>query len=326
MVVTVTTASTRRRFGEVLLQLGYENPDIVVLGGDLNKSTFGNLFGATFEERFFDLGAAEQNMISMAAGFAATGKIPFCSTFAVFGTGRPFDQIRVSVAQSNLNVKIVCTHAGIRTGEDGVSAHSIEDLALMCSLPTFTVIAPADAPETESAVRAAAAIHGPVYIRLYRPDTAVVHPSGVCDRFQIGKGEFLRDGGDVTIVGCGVMVSTALEAADILARTGILCRVLNLHTLAPVDEQAIIQAANETGAMVTAEEHFIHGGLGSIVAGVLARRVPTPLEMVAIDEYGESGKDYQLLEKYGLSTAHVVAAVHRVLERKREAGASKAAN
>ncbi|MSQ11464.1 MAG: transketolase family protein [Dehalococcoidia bacterium] len=308
-------ASTRETFGKVLLELGKENPNIVVVGGDLNKSTFANLFGAAFPERFFDLGAAEQNMMSLAAGLACAGKVPVCNTFAVFATGRPFDQIRTSIAQPNLNVKIVATHAGLSVGEDGTSAQAIEDLALMTSLPTMTVIAPADAVETEQAVRAALNHAGPVYIRLYRPATPVVHSKG-CE-FKLGKAELLRDGGDATVIACGVMVAAALEAAETLAGEGIRCRVLNMHTLQPLDEQAIEQAARETGAVVTAEEHLIHGGLGSLVATVLARCAPTPMEFVALQRYAESGKGDELLQKYGLTAADVAEAVRKVLRRKR---------
>ena len=313
-MVQVATVSTRETFGKTLVDLGRENPDIVVLGGDLNVSTFTSLFAAEFPDRFFDLGAAEQNILSIAAGLASAGKIPFCSTFAVFGTGRAFDQIRLGIAQPRLNVKLVCTHAGLITGEDGISAQSIEDLALMCSLPTMTVLAPADGPETVQAVRTAAAIKGPVYIRLYRPATPVVHPNG-CN-FQLGVAETLRDGGDLTIIACGSMVAGALEAADLLASQGISSRVLNLHTLHPADEKAIEKAARETGALVTAEEHYIHGGLGSVVAGAVARSHPVPVEFVGVTRYAESGKSGELLEKYGLTPAHIAQAAQRALARK----------
>ncbi len=314
MALSFPVASTRQTYGKTLVELGRENPDIVVLGGDLNQSTFTYLFRQAFPDRFFDFGPAEQNILSAAAGFASSGKVPFVSTFAVFGTGRPFDQIRVGIAQPHLNVKLVCTHAGIITGEDGVSAQSIEDLSLMASLPGFTVIAPADATETVQAVRTAAAIQGPVYIRLHRANVPVVHP-GEC-RFQLGKVEAMRDGGDVAIIANGIMVAAALQAADTLAGEGIQCQVLNMHTLKPTDEEGIARAARETGAVVTAEEHYVHGGLGSIVAQVLGKYQPVPLEMVALDRYAESGKPEQLLEKYGLTPRDVEAAVRRVLKRK----------
>ena len=314
MVATFPMASTREIFGKTLVELGAENPNIVVLGGDLNKSTFSNLFGARFPERFFDFGPAEQNMMGVAAGLASAGKTPFVSTFAVFGTCRPFDQIRISIAQPHLNVKIVCTHSGIMTGEDGMSAHGIEDISLMCSLPGFTVIAPVDAVETAQAVRAAAETDGPFYIRLFRPATPVVHPDG-CD-FKLGKSEMIRNGQNVAIIAFGIGVSSALHAADALAQEGISCRIINMHTLRPTDEEAILKASEETGAIVTVEEHYLHGGLGSIVAQSLVRNRPAPLEMVALDRYTESGKPEQLLEKYHLAPADIEGAVRRVLKRK----------
>ncbi len=317
MVTTFTTASTRQIFGETLVELGRENQDIVVLGGDLNKSTFANLFGREFPERFFDFGPAEQNIMGVAAGLAASGKTPFVSTFAVFGSCRPFDQIRVSIAQPHLNVKIVCTHAGIITGEDGMSAHSIEDLALMCSLPGFTVVAPADAVETVQAIRAAAETPGPFYIRLYRPATPVVHQDSGYD-FKIGKAELMRSSkkDDVTIIAVGGAVSSSLQAASALAEEGTSCRVVNMHTLRPVDEGAILEAAKETGAIVTVEEHYIHGGLGSIVAQALGKGHPVPLEMVALDRYAESGTAQELLEKYHLTPEYIGKAVKAALARK----------
>ena len=315
MVAVFPMSSTREIYGKTLVELGREDPNVVVLGGDLNKSTFTHLFGAQFQNRFFDFGPAEQNIMGIAAGLASSGKIPFVSTFAAFGTGRPFDQIRVSISQPHLNVKIVCTHAGILTGEDGMSAHSIEDLALMCSLPGLTVIAPADAVETVKAIRAAAETPGPFYIRLYRPATPVVHEGG-CD-FKLGKAELMRAGHDATIIAIGVAVSSALLAADMLGSEGIGCRVINMHTLKPTDDEAILKAAQETGAIVTVEEHYLHGGLGSIVAQSLGRGCPVPLEMVALDRYAESGKPDELLEKYRLTPRDIEKAVKAVLARKR---------
>ena len=314
MAQAVSKESTREAYGQVLLELGRENPNIVVLGGDLNKSTFTFLFAKEFPERFFDFGPAEQNIIGVAAGMASAGKIPFVSTFAVFGTGRPFDQLRVSVAQPHLNVKLVCTHAGIITGEDGMSAHGVEDLALTSSLAGFTVIAPADSVETVKAVRAAEEIKGPVYIRLYRPATPVVHSDG-CD-FHIGKAELMRQGDAATIIATGSMVPAALEAADALAEEGIHCRVVNMHTLKPLDEEAVVAAAQDTKAIVTAEEHYIHGGLSSAVAQALSQSHPAPMETVALTRYAESGMPEELLQKYSLTAADIKAAVKRVLGRK----------
>ena len=309
-----TAVATREAFGKTLLELGRENPDIVVVGGDLNKSTFANMFGAEFPDRFFDLGPAEQNMMSVAAGFASSGKIPFANTFAVFATGRPFDQIRVNIAQPHLNVKIVATHAGIITGEDGISAHGIEDVALMCALPGFNVVVPADSVETERAVRVAAETDGPFYIRLSRAATPVVHEDGC--RFTLGKAEQMRDGNDAAIIACGIMVAKALEAAEALAEEGVHCRVLNMHTVQPLDAEAVTRAARETGAIVTAEEHLLSGALGSLVSQAVAGAHPVPVEMVGLRGYAESGTAQELLTKYGLTAEEVQRAARRALERK----------
>ncbi len=314
MATQRASAATRETYGRTLLTMADDHPDIVVLGGDLNVSTFVHLWRDQYPGRFFDFGPAEQNIIGVAAGLAAAGKVPFVSTFSVFGTGRPYDQLRVLVSQPALNVKLVCTHAGILTGEDGMSAHGIEDLSLMCALPSFTVITPADAPETEQAVRAIASTQGPVYVRLPRAATQIVHDNGY--KFEIGAADVMKAGGDVSIIAMGSLVAPALDAADSLAGQGIDARVVNLHTLAPADETAIVAAAQETGAMVTAEEHYVHGGLGSVVAGVLARNCPVPVEMVALHGYTSSGPANELMEKNGLTAAGVEAAVHRVLKRK----------
>jgi len=245
---------------------------------------------------------------------AASGRIPFVSTFAVFGVGRPFDQLRVLVAQSHLNLKLVCTHAGILTAEDGMSAQAIEDLALACSLPGFTVICPSDAVETAQAVRAAADDDGPVYIRLARAATPVIHDENYV--FTPNRSEVVRQGSDVTIIATGVMVSVSLDAAELLTQAGIQARVVNMHTLRPTDEAAILAAARDTGAVVTAEEHYIHGGLGSIVAQVLGQGQPAPLEMVALQGYAESGKAEELMQKCGLTAEGVRQAAERALSRK----------
>jgi transketolase len=254
-------------------------------------------------------------MVGVAAGLAASGKIPFASTFAVFAAGRCFDQIRMSVAQSRLNVKLVASHGGISVGEDGTSHHAIEDLALIGSLPGFTVIVPADAIETTQAVRAAAAHLGPCYIRLCRPKLPLVYSEDY--RFNLGKAVTMRWGGDATIIAIGLMVKAALEAAQNLAEAGIDCRVLNMSTLKPIDEAAILEAAAETGAIVTAEEHLEHGGLGSAVARVVAQDRPVPMALVAIkDTYAKSGKPAQLLERYGLTAKDIEQAVKSTIARK----------
>jgi len=307
--------SLREAYGKTLVELGRENPDIVVLDADLSKSTMTHFFASEFPERFFDCGVAEQNMVGIAAGLAASGKIPFVSTFAVFAPGRCFDQIRMSLAQPGQNVKLVTTHGGISVGEDGISHHAIEDLSLICSLPGFTVIVPADAIEAAQAVRVAAANHGPFYIRLCRPKLPLVYGGDYC--FKTGQAVTMRPGEKVTIIAIGIMVAAALVAADNLARQGIDCRVLNMPTLKPVDEAAIISAAAETGAIVTAEEHLEHGGLGSTVSRVVARHRPVPMEFIAIkDTYAQSGKPAELLQRYGLTAKDIEQAVRLVIKRK----------
>ena len=315
MMAQKEVASTRETYGRTLLELAEDHPEIVVLGGDLNVSVFTHLWRDEYPDRFFDFGPAEQNIIGVGAGLAASGKTPFVSTFAVFGVGRPFDQLRVLVAQPHLNLKLVCTHAGILTGEDGMSAHAIEDLALTCSLAGFTVVVPTDALETAQAVRAAVATEGPFYIRLSRAATPVIHDQSY--RYTLGRAETMREGRDLTIIATGIMVSVALDAAELLAGSGIQARVVNMHTLKPIDEDAILAAARETGAVVTAEEHYIHGGLGSIVAQVLGRLQPVPMELVALQGYSVSGKADELMARCGLSPEHLRAASETVLRRKR---------
>ena len=308
--------SLREAYGKTLVELGRANPDIVVLDADLRPSTMTRYFMEEFPERSFDCGVAEQNMVGIAAGLAASGKIPFASTFAVFAPGRCFDQIRVSVAQARLNVKLVTTHGGLSVGEDGTSHQAIEDLSLICSLPGFTVIVPADAIETAQAVKAAAVNQGPFYIRLGRPKLPLVYTDDY--QFEPGKAVTMRPGTDVTIIAVGIMVAPALEAAGELAREGANCRVLNMPTLKPIDEVAIIKAADETGAIVTAEEHLEHGGLGSIVARLVAKHRPVPMEFVALkDTYAMSGKPAELMERYGLTARDIAQAVRLVIKRKR---------
>ncbi len=312
----VELVSIREAYGKALLELGMENEDIVALDADLSRSTMTRFFAREFPERFFECGIAEQNMIGIAAGMAAAGKIPFASTFAVFVPGRCFDQVRMSIAQPGLSVKLVTTHGGLSVGEDGTSHQSIEDLSLICSLPGFSVIVPADAIETTEAVKAAAATLGPFYIRLCRPKLPLVY--GEDYQFKLGKAAMMRQGGDATIIAIGLMVKAALEAARNLEREGIYCRVLNMSTLKPIDEAAIIQAAAETGAIVTAEEHLEHGGLGSLVAQVVAKNRPVPMEFIAIkDTYAKSGKPSELLERYGLTDKDIGRGVKSAIKRKR---------
>ncbi len=308
------SVSTREVAGDLLVKLGHVYSDLVVVGGDLNKSTFANKFQAEFPDRFFDFGPAEQNMVSVAAGLAASGKIPVVSTFAVFGTARPFDQLRVGVSQSKLNVKLILTHSGLLTAEDGVSAQSIEDIAIMSALPSFTIIVPADGPETKLAIKASIEMNGPVYIRLSRPATPVVHTKEY--DFKIGTAEVMREGHDVTIVSYGIMLNESLKAAVDLDKQGISSTVINMATISPLDDDAILKSVSKTGLVVTAEEHLMQGGLGSIVASLLAKNHPAPLEMVGLKGYAESGKPEQLLKKYNLTHNDIVASVLKGIARK----------
>ena len=307
--------STRETYGKTLVELGKENKGIVVLDADLSPSTMTHFFGQEFPDRFFNCGLEEQNMIGVAAGLAASGKTVFASTFAVFASCRCFDQLRMCLSQTGLNVKIVATHAGITVGEDGTSHQAIEDLALYCSLPGFTVIVPADAIEAAEAVKVAANTYGPFYIRLSRPKTPLVYSEGY--HFTLGKAVTVREGGDAAVIAVGIMVAKALEAADVLAKQGIGCRVINMHTLKPLDEEAIARVASEVGAIVVAEEHLAHGGLGSRVAQVVARTKPVPMSFINLkDRYALSGKAEELLERCGLTAKDIEEAVKSVVERK----------
>jgi transketolase len=297
------------------VKLGESNPDLVVLDADLSKSTKTAEFAKVFPERFFEVGVAEQNLMGTAAGLAAAGKLPFASSFAIFATGRAFEQIRNTIAYPRLGVKIAATHAGITVGEDGASHQSIEDVGLMRMLPNMTVLVPADARETEKAVWAAAEIPGPVYLRLGRLAVPQIYPEDY--QFTVGRAVKLREGSDLTFIANGLMVYEALMAAESLQAKGISARVLNLHTVKPLDEAAVILAAKETGAIVTAEEHSVIGGLGSAVAEVLGENCPVPMRRVGIyDRFGESGNPEALLEKYGLTARHLVMAAEELLARK----------
>lgn len=309
--------ATRDAYGQTLVELGKENPNIVVLDADLAVSTKTSKFGQAFPERFFDMGVAEQDMVGTAAGLAACGKTVFASTFAVFGSGRAWDQVRMSVAYTRLNVKIVVTHSGITTGEDGASHQANEDIAIMRALPNMTVIVPADAVATSQVIREAAGFYGPMYIRLSRPKTPIIYDKEK-PAFKIGKGNLLRQGKDATIFACGLMVGKALLAADELKKKNIDCRVVDLHTIKPIDRQLIVKCAEETGAVVTVEEHSIIGGLGGAVAEVLVENCCVPMARVGIkDMFGESGKPDELLAKYGLTKEEIASAVKAVIKRKK---------
>ncbi len=307
--------ATRDAYGKALAQYGLENERIVVLDADLSKSTKTADFAAVVPERFFNAGIAEQNMIGVAAGLSTCGKIPFVSSFAVFLTGRAFEQIRNTVAYPKLNVKLAATHAGVTVGEDGGSHQSVEDIALMRSLPRMTVVVPCDAIETTQAVAAAIAYDGPVYLRLGR--LAVPLINGEEYRFELGKGVLLRDGSDIVIFACGLMVAAAIEAADLLAEEGISAAVANIHTIKPLDTDFIANLAARCGAAVTVEEHSIIGGLGSAVAETLGEHYPVPLCRVGImDMFGQSGSPDALLEKYGLTAVSIVQKVKATIARK----------
>lgn len=307
--------ATRDAYGEILKELGAENPKIVVLDADLSSSTKTAEFKKVFPERHFNCGIAEQNMMGVAAGFATTGKIPFASTFAVFGAGRAYEQIRNSICYPKLNVKIAVTHSGLTVGEDGATHQMLEDISLMRTLPNMTVTVPADAAETKAIIRWATDYEGPVYIRMGRAKVEDVMPEGCT--FTPGKATLLRDGADVTLMACGVMVAPALEAAEILDVEGISARVVNVSSIKPIDATAIQEAVKMTGAIVSCEEHNIIGGLGAAIAEVLVQSTPAPMEMVGTkDTFGESGTPDALLEKYGLTAAHIVLAAKRVISRK----------
>lgn len=307
--------ATRDAYGKALVDLGKENKDIVVLDADLSKSTKTAGFQAEFPERFFNMGIAEQNLMGTAAGFAAAGKIPFASSFAVFAAGRAFEIIRNSICYPKLNVKIAATHAGLTVGEDGATHQAIEDLSLMRSLPNMTVICPADGVEAEAAVKRAAKHEGPVYIRLGRSGVPILFDENY--QFEIGKAVELKEGKDATIIAIGIMVAEALKAQEILEQDGISIKVLNMPTIKPIDREAIIEAAKQTGAIVTAEEHSIIGGLGSAVAEVIVENQLVPMERVGVmDTFGESGKPEELLKKYGLTAEDIVEKVRAVMKRK----------
>ena len=315
MTLATTSAATREAYARALLRLAREGRDIVALDADLSASTGGNKLAAEFPDRWFTVGAAEADMIGIAAGLAATGKTVFAASFAVFMPGHCYDQIRVQIAQQRMNVKLVASHGGVSVGEDGASAQAIEDLALMTALPGMNVVVPADVVEAEAAMIAAANDQNPWYIRVGRPKIPVVYTDG--PKFKLGKADQLRDGADVTLIACGLMLEPTLRAADQLANENIQARVLNVSTIKPLDEAAIISAANETNAIVTAEEHNIIGGLGSAVARTLALHRPTPMEQVGIqDRFGESGPWDALLQKFNLTPNAVAAAARRAIARK----------
>ncbi|MBR2471403.1 MAG: transketolase family protein [Clostridia bacterium] len=311
----VKKVATREAYGKALAQFG-DKYDIVVLDADLSKSTKTDTFKKKFPERFINCGIAEASMVSTAAGLASCGKIVFASSFAMFAAGRAFEQVRNSICYPHLNVKIGATHAGISVGEDGATHQSVEDIALMRSIPGMVVISPADEVESIAAVEAAIKYDGPVYLRFGRLGVPTINDEATY-KFEIGKGVQLKDGSDVSIIANGLMVPEALEAAKLLAEEGINARVINIHTIKPIDADIIIKAAKETGAIVTAEEHSVIGGLGSAVAEVLAENAPAPLVRVGIqDKFGKSGKPAALLEEYGLTAKNIAAKAKEAIAKK----------
>jgi transketolase len=308
--------ATREAFGKALLQLGRENRDVVAVDADLSKSTYTSLFAKEFPDRFFSCGIAEASMVGVAAGLALSGKIPFAASFSCFVMNKGFEQLRVTAAYSDANVKIVGTHSGISIGEDGPSQMSVEEIGLACSLPGFVVLAPADEVATIALVRAAAGHVGPVFLRMGRPKTPVIYSPG--HRFEVGKAIELADGSDVTLIANGLMVAEAIRAQEILEAEGLSARILDFHTVKPLDREAVRRAAAETGAIVVVEEHLVDGGLGVRVAQAAAELHPCPMEFVGIQNtYAESGPPDALLDKYGLRAGNIAQAARRAVSRKK---------
>lgn len=306
---------TRDGFGEGIVELGRKNKDIVVLSADLTDSTRANWFKKEFPGRFFGLGVAEQDMFGTAAGFALMGKIPFACTFGVFASGRAWDQIRVSVAYMNLNVKIIGTHGGVSVGPDGATHQALEEISLMRIMPNMTIVVPCDALEAKRATIEAASLNGPVYIRLGRSAAPVITKE--TDNFKIGKANILKDGKDVSIFACGHMVYESMLACDELEKGGIRARLINLHTPKPIDKDCIIKAAKETGAIVTVEEHTIAGGFGSAISEVVIEKCPVPIKFVGIrDKFGVSGEPDELFEHFGLKAKNIVMAAKEAIAMK----------
>lgn len=303
--------ATREAYGEALVEIGAIDNDVVVLDADLSKSTKTDNFKSAYPQRFFNAGIAEQNLIAVGAGLAAAGKKPFVSSFAMFAAGRAYEQVRNSVCYPKLNVKICATHAGLTVGEDGASHQCIEDISLMRTIPNMTVVVPADANETKAVIHWAREYEGPVYVRLGRAGVEDTTPEDY--RFEPGKAQLLKDGDDVTIIACGMMVPVALAAAEKLVDEGISARVINMASIKPLDKAIILKAATETKGIVTVEEHNIYGGLGSAVSEVVCENKPTKVIKIGVnDTFGESGTPKALLEKYGLTAEEIIVAVKKI--------------
>ncbi|MEE9601158.1 MAG: transketolase family protein [Thermoplasmata archaeon] len=309
------TESLRTYFGQALVELGARRSDIVVVGADTTESLKTALFGKKFPDRLFNIGIAEQNMMGVAAGLAAAGKVAFACTYSVFGTAQVYNIIRQSIAYPNLPVKIFCSHAGLTVGPDGATHQMNEDISLLRSLPNMKVVVPCDGPEVAKAVDEAADIPGPLYCRFSRARFPTI--TSPDDPFEIGKATVMREGEDLTFIAVGIMVSRALEAAEELEKQGVRSRVINMSTVKPLDIEAVLKAARDTGGIVTGEEHTMYGGLGSAVAEVLAQNYPIPLKIIGVpDTFGESGEGFELLEKYGLTAQKMLKAAMDVIRRK----------
>ena len=304
--------ATRQAYGEALVELGAKNKDLVVLDADLSKSTMTVKFSEAYPERFFNMGIAEQNMYGVAAGLAASGKTVVASTFAMFATGRAFEIIRNAIGYPHLNVKICATHAGVTVGEDGATHQAIADLAVMREIPGMVVINPSDGVSAKKALKAAVEMEGPCYVRYGRASVPVVYDESL--EFEIGKGILVKDGKDVSLIATGIMVNEAIKAAEILEKEGISARVIDIHTIKPIDEEIIVKAAKETKGIVTCEEHTIIGGLGSAVAEVTAKKAPAKISMIGVkDRFGQSGKPDQLMKEYELTAEDIVKAAKEIL-------------
>ena len=306
-------AAMRDAYGEALLELGASNPRVVVVGADTTGSLKSGVFATKFPARFFNVGIAEQNLIGIAAGLAHAGKIAYAGTYAIFVPGKCVDQIRNNVAYPDLDVKIVCSHGGITVGPDGASHQQVEDIAIMRAIPRMRVEVPADSVSTKAIVKAVADIHGPFYIRLTRPSTPIVYDGGFA--YELGKANILRDGADVAIIACGIMVPEALKAADSLKAQGVSAAVVDLHTIKPIDSDTIVKFAIKCGRVVTAEEHNVIGGMGSAVAEVIVENKPVPMKRVGVmDTFGESGESKELMKKYGLTAANIESAASSLVK------------
>ena len=314
MAEEIKKVATRESYGKTLVRLGEKNKDLVVMDADLSGSTKTGEFKKAFPERFFNMGIAEQDMYGAAAGLALSGKVVCASTFAMFATGRAFEIIRNSIGYTKANVKICATHAGITVGEDGASHQTFEDIALMRTIPGMTVVNPSDGVSAEKLIEQVVEMYGPAYVRLGRAAVPIVYDED--EEFEIGKAKTIREGNDVTIIATGIMVAEALDAADILKDEGIEARVIDMFTIKPIDTEVIVKAAKETGAIVTAEEHSVIGGLGSAVCEVTAEECPVKVRMVGqLDTFGSSGKPEELKKEYHMTAADIVAAARSILQK-----------